>query len=216
MSRWIGGLPGAETVGLAGKGLGSMAEELWRPSLDLALHRNRRSVESRFVQLATVRLDGRPAIRTVVFRGFLDDSCNLVFTTDVRSAKCAEIERSPAAEVCWYFAVTREQFRLSGSIRVVDASTPAASLQDARREAWRELSDETRASFAWPTPGEPRDFQAPRTPISVDAEAPHEHFALMLLSAREVDHLELVGDPQHRWKYAADARGRWSGCEVNP
>jgi hypothetical protein len=38
----------------------------------------------------------------------------------------------------------------------------------------------------------------------------------MTLTATEVDHLELQGDPQHRWIYEADPRGRWSGREVNP
>ena len=35
-------------------------------------------------QLATVRTDGRPAVRTVVFRGFHGDSNLLTFNTDTR------------------------------------------------------------------------------------------------------------------------------------
>ena len=42
----------------------------WRLSLTSALHRNRHLVYSRYFQLATVGLEGRPANRTVVFRGF--------------------------------------------------------------------------------------------------------------------------------------------------
>jgi len=193
-----------------------MPDEPWRPSLDRALERSRRSPHHRFVQLATVRLDGRPAVRTVVFRGFLGDACDMVFTTDARSAKCSEIERSPAVEICWYFAESREQFRFSGVIRLVDASTPDASLREARRDAWRALSDETRASFAWRDPGEPRDPGVAFLATPPDPEAPLDPFALMIFSAGEVDHLQLVGDPQHRWKYAVDENGGWSGREVNP
>ena len=40
---------------------------------------------STFFQLATVRLDNRPANRTMVYRGFAKDSCMLTFTTDRRS-----------------------------------------------------------------------------------------------------------------------------------
>ncbi|MDR3621934.1 MAG: pyridoxamine 5'-phosphate oxidase family protein [Paludisphaera borealis] len=193
-----------------------MPDEPWRPSLDLALHRNRRSPQLRFVQLATVRHDGRPTVRTVVFRGFLGDSSDMVFTTDVRSAKCAEIRRSPEAEICWYFPETCEQFRLSGVVRLVDASTADATLREARCETWRTLSDATRLSFTWPAPGEPRDARIAFSTIPPDSETPLDHFALMVFSAREVDHLEIDGDPQHRWEYAVDARSRWSGIEVNP
>jgi pyridoxamine 5'-phosphate oxidase len=42
----------------------------WRSALARALHRNRALVYARYFQLATVRADGRPANRTVVFRGF--------------------------------------------------------------------------------------------------------------------------------------------------
>jgi len=40
-------------------------------------------------QLATVRTDGRPAVRTVVFRGFHDDSNMLTFNTDTRRVPAA-------------------------------------------------------------------------------------------------------------------------------
>jgi PPOX class probable FMN-dependent enzyme len=168
------------------------------------------------VQLATIGLDGRPAVRTVVFRGFLGEGGDLVFTTDARSTKRAEIERAPDAALCWYFAETREQFRLSGVVRLVDASTADAQLQDARCGAWRSLSDESRTGFTWPAPGEPRDRGTafPTTPPARDA--PLDSFALLIVSVREIDHLELDGDPQRRWKYAVGEDGRWSCSEVNP
>ena len=55
----------------------------------------------RYVQLATVRSDGRPACRTVVFRGFTAElpglpSCALQFTTDTRSEKCEQLAANPA------------------------------------------------------------------------------------------------------------------------
>jgi PPOX class probable FMN-dependent enzyme len=175
-----------------------MPDEPWRVPLDRALERNRRSPAHRFVQLATVGPDGRPAVRTVVFRGFLGDSRDLIFTTDARSAKRAEIERVPDAALCWCFAETREQFRLSGVVRLVDASTADARLQEARRDAWRSLSDETRAGFTWPAPGATRDPGAAFPTSSPDPGGPLDSFALMIFKAREVDHLELDGDPQSR------------------
>jgi hypothetical protein len=49
----------------------------WREPLARALHRNRSLAYSRYLQLATVRNNGRPANRTVVFRGFLENTNQL-------------------------------------------------------------------------------------------------------------------------------------------
>ena len=69
------------------------------------------------MQLATVSADGKPRVRTVVFRGF-NALNNLEFITDARSEKVGQImSTSPAAELCWWFPVTREQFRVEGTIR---------------------------------------------------------------------------------------------------
>jgi len=193
-----------------------MLHEPWRPSLDLALHRNGRSPQSRFVQLATVRPDGRPAVRTVVFRGFLGESGSIVVTTDARSAKCDEIRRRPDVELCWYFPETREQFRLSGVAELVDESTADPDFRVARVIAWRALSDALRVSFTWPAPGAPRTPGVAFPEMPPDAQAPPDAFALIIFSASRVDFLELDGDPQHRWSYSVDEEGVWSGREINP
>ncbi|MFM7406931.1 MAG: pyridoxamine 5'-phosphate oxidase family protein, partial [Cuspidothrix sp.] len=83
----------------------------WRSLISHALHRNRSLVYSRYVQLATVGENGLPANRTIVFRGFLEDTNQLKFITDIRSQKAEQISKQPAAEICWYFPNTREQFR---------------------------------------------------------------------------------------------------------
>jgi len=193
-----------------------MPEELWRPSLDLALHRNRDHAGARLVQLATVRPDATPAIRTVVFRGFLDDARRLVFTTDGRSAKRAEIEANPVGAACWYFAATREQFRIRGELSLIDADTQEPELRQAREDQWSDLTDETRATFTWPTPGDPRDPSGSFPDEPPDPSAPLDCFCLIVLAATEVDHLELQHRPHVRWLYESDGRGRWSGREVNP
>ena len=56
----------------------------WKSTLNKALEANKHLKYSTFFQLATVRPDGRPSVRTVVFRGFLDDSTKITFTTDTR------------------------------------------------------------------------------------------------------------------------------------
>jgi PPOX class probable FMN-dependent enzyme len=193
-----------------------MAEELWRPSLDLALHRNRQSPQVRFVQLATLRDNGRPTVRTVVFRGFLGETHRLTFATDGRSVKVSELEQSPWVEACWYFHLTREQFRLSGPVALVGSDTHDRDLLEARTQVWREMSDESRLAYTWPAPGRPRKPLAPFPTQNPDRLIPLPHFLLFVLEVWEVDHLELHGNPQHRWRYSRDALGRWAGLEINP
>jgi PPOX class probable FMN-dependent enzyme len=193
-----------------------MPEPLWRASLLLALHRNRHVAQARYLQLATVRADGRPANRTVVFRGFLGESDRLTAVTNTSSAKVRELDAVPWAEACWYFPMTREQFRMGGRAVVVREGTGDEAAQRARIDAWRALADATRQSYSWPTPGEPRDPEVPFVEATPDPEIPPPSFGLIVLDPIEVDHLELDGSPQNRWIYRRDDDGRWTGREVNP
>ncbi|HEY9663119.1 MAG TPA: pyridoxamine 5'-phosphate oxidase family protein, partial [Allocoleopsis sp.] len=128
----------------------------WRSILTGALHRNRSLPDSHYVQLATVRADGRPANRTVVFRGFLDNTNQLKFITDARSEKAEQIAAHPWGEVCWYFPNTREQFRISGKLTLVGHKFSNKALLKARQLQWQEISDSARSQFTWATPGKPR------------------------------------------------------------
>ncbi len=61
-----------------------MTSAPWKEVLQKALKRNAKNRESKYVQIATVRPDGRPANRTVVYRGFLGETDKLTFVTDIR------------------------------------------------------------------------------------------------------------------------------------
>ena len=188
----------------------------WRSPLARALHLNRSLTYARYLQLATVRADGRPANRTLVFRGFQTDSDRLKFVTDSRSQKPEQIEHQPWAEACWYFPETREQFRLHGYLTLVKADNPDAVLQQARQTAWQETSDATRLQFTWPDPGKPKADaafeQAPPNAIE-----PLLNFCLLLLNPVIVDRLELRGEPQNRTIYEWDEiQEIWTVQMVNP
>jgi PPOX class probable FMN-dependent enzyme len=187
----------------------------WRSPLARALHRNRSQPHSRYFQLATVQADGRPANRTVVFRGFLDDTNLLKIITDIRSQKFDQIVYKPWAEACWYFTVTREQFRIAGELSLIDANHPDLELQKARQSTWQDLSDNARLQFAWPHPGKPRDHQEAFSPSVLDPASPTANFCLLLLAPTQVDHLELRGDPQNRWSYLRSGH-TWSTSAINP
>lgn len=188
----------------------------WRSPLAHALYRNRSLAYSRYLQLATVRVDGRPANRTLVFRGFLEETNQLKFAVDARSQKADQINHHPWGEACWYFTKTREQFRISGTLTLVQANHPTARFQGARQVAWGELSENARLQFAWPYPGKDRSAAAAFTPPDPDPEVVLPNFSLLLLDPMEVDHLELRGEPQNRWMYFLDSAQSWSSRTLNP
>ncbi len=189
----------------------------WRPILARALHRNRSKPHSRYLQLATVNVKGQPSNRTVVFRGFLEKTNQLQIVTDTRSSKIKDIQHQPWCEICWYFSQTREQFRLSGNITLVNQETEDKRLQEARHTLWGKLSTEAKQQFNWPSPGQPIE------PIEENfckqlsfIESPVSNFCLLLLEPEQVDHLELRGKPHHRQIYYWNEQKNWITQSVNP
>jgi pyridoxamine 5'-phosphate oxidase len=195
----------------------SLVPASWRSPLARALHKNRSLPYARYFQLATVRADGLPANRTVVFRGFLDDTNQLKIITDSRSQKADQIQHQSWGEACWYFPKTREQFRLAGQLTLVGADDPDPALKNARQTTWQDLSDSARLQFAWPYPGQERlEDDAAFLPPSPDPEPPLPNFSLLLLEPVQVDHLELRGNPQNRWLYHQNSANEWFMQAVNP
>ncbi|MEO1692233.1 MAG: Npun_F5749 family FMN-dependent PPOX-type flavoprotein [Cyanobacteria bacterium J06631_6] len=189
----------------------------WRSPLSSAIHRNRSKPYSRYFQLATITPDGYPANRTVVFRGFLDDEQNrLKIITDARSAKIQDIEHQAAAEICWYFTKTREQFRISGQLTLVTVQESDRNLQQARQTTWHNLSDSARSQFAWPDPAQPAADKSAFDVEPPNEKIPLDNFCLLLLTPQKVDHLQLKGDPQQRYLYHLESDRSWTTKAVNP
>jgi pyridoxamine 5'-phosphate oxidase len=192
----------------------------WRSALTAAIHRNRSIANSRYAQLATIAVDGKPANRTIVFRGFVDEvipdrSNDLKFVTDRRSEKVTQIAQDAWGELCWYFPKTREQFRILGELSIVDYTHANPLAQKLRRMTWHNLSDSGRSSFAWPHPNQDRADASAFDPQELDPNQPIDDFCLMLLSPTRVDHLQLKGEPQNRCTHDL-VQGQWAQRSVNP
>jgi PPOX class probable FMN-dependent enzyme len=188
----------------------------WRSPLARALHRNRSDVTSRYPQLATVRPNGRPANRTVVFRDFLADSNCLLFITDGRSDKIAQLASNRQAELCWYFTKTREQFRIGGTIDIVSAEDANAEPGAIRHDLWERLSEKSKQQFVWPPPGHPRVAEGYDFVEDLDEWAPPDTFAVLIFDPDAVDHLELKGTPQNRYQYWQLDNSDWDSQAINP
>ncbi len=185
----------------------------WRALLVRALGINKSEAHSRYFQLATVRADGTPANRTVVFRGFQDGTNQLQIITDQRSQKIEQIDGQPWAEICWYFTKSREQFRLLGLLTIVNHQEQELNRQKARKTMWLSLSDKARAQFAWPTPSAPKTEEGN---FLEDLTKPLPNFSLGLFEPKQVDHLQLKVDPQQRYRYTYLGDQNWLTEAVNP
>ena len=191
-----------------------MSNTPWRVLLEKCLEHHRNITGARYLQLATVTAENRPANRSVVFRGFYGNTDCLKFVVDSRSEKVNQIAVQPWAEACWYFTQTRQQFRLSGLLHLVQVDNADLALQQARLSSWQELSNSARLQFAWDSPGKPRaDAGSFATPAPNPLE-PLANFCLLLLEPMQVDYLNLMGNPQNRYIYSRN--DGWSVEEVNP
>jgi PPOX class probable FMN-dependent enzyme len=184
----------------------------WRALLEAALEAGAGDASTRFFQLATVRADGRPAVRTVNFRGFLGPDGELACTTDLRSAKAEEVAARPWGEACWYFPETREQFRLAGALTLAGANAPP-DLQEARDRAWAAASEAARQAYTWPQPGALKGAAPAFTGAAPGAPPPH--FGLLLLAPEAVDYLDLRTRPHRRVRFVSRPDG-WTAEEINP
>ncbi|WP_009631932.1 Npun_F5749 family FMN-dependent PPOX-type flavoprotein [Synechocystis sp. PCC 7509] len=191
-----------------------MFDSNWRVLLEKSLDCHRNITYARYLQLATVTTENRPANRTVVFRGFYGDKDCLKFTIDSRSEKVRQIAVQPWAEACWYFTETREQFRFSGLLHLVQVDNADMALQQARQACWQELSDNARLQFAWANPGQPRTKDSNFNPPAPNPVEPLANFCLLLLEPIQVDYLNLLGNPQNRYIYRR--KDGWVVDEVNP
>ena len=187
---------------------------LWRQPLARTLYKTHKKPESRYFQLATICSQQGIANRTVVFRGF-DDASRVLVITDTRTDKWSAIKKNPKVAICWYFADTREQYRLSGKALLINGATQKDV--NLLERYWHDLSNAAKCQFLWGKPGEPR---AGGDSLRVSAEAipsvPPEHFCLLAVQVSHVDYLNLRGDPQQRIRYSLNRQRQWKETDIIP
>ena len=180
----------------------------WRPLIRAAQQREGRSPAARWLQLATVALDGTPRVRTLVFRGWGGPD-QLDLLTDARSAKALELDQQPAMEICWLMPKAKQQFRLRGCWQ------PAASQAEAERQRhWQQLSPAGRALWAWPAPGRPQQPSDQFVEeLSAETEIP-EHFQLLRFQIERVEQLDLGQHPHLRRSW--QRQEQWRALHLRP
>jgi len=187
----------------------------WRSLLEQALDHNRERPESRYFQLSTLRPDQKPANRTVVFRGFLESTDQLQIVTDSRSDKIHQLNQNSWAEICWYFSLTRQQFRILSQTTCIRDHCDNSFWLSKRTQIWQKLSDATRQQFTWPACGSDRDEKG-FPDIHPRADHPLPNFVLVLFDPIEVDLVDLRKTPPQRTHYQIEPEGIWRERSLNP
>lgn len=127
--------------------------------------------------LATASRTGAPSLRMVVLRAVRPEAHGLVFHTDTRSAKWAELATNAEASVLTWDPACQTQMRLTGRI------TRHAPGSDEARNAWATLPPHTQDTYAGAAPG-----GALEATSATGADA----FGVLIFTAQTLDWLRLA------------------------
>jgi PPOX class probable FMN-dependent enzyme len=163
----------------------------------------------RVMILATVDRSGAPHARAIVCRR-IDDEGRIFAATDARTEKNNQLRGDKRAELVFWMPTIRVQFRISGDTKIIAFPED----ETLRKEIWRELSDEARSLYFWPTPGVAADTDdAFAQAVAADVSPPRT-FEILIVEPRQVDRLSLDSHPHRRRVWRSDTK--WAGVDVNP
>ncbi|CAO2835450.1 unnamed protein product [Amaranthus hypochondriacus] len=180
----------------------------WKQLLLQAVEANSHLRHSSFFQLATIGANGKPANRTVVFRGFQDETDKIQINTDCRTRK-----------ICWYFTDSWEQFRINGRIDIIDGSNSDSMKLQQREKSWFASSLKSRLQYLGPDPGVPSITEELPNDVSLDPSAgPVDAFCLLLLDPDQVDYLNLKTNTRMAYRCSRNLDGEkcWTPEKINP
>lgn len=199
--------------------MGSAIVAPWKQLLLNALQSNSHLKHSSYFQLATIGFNCRPANRTVVFRGFQENSDKIQIHTDCRTHKIEELKNCPFAEICWYHTGSWEQFRINGRVDVIDGSNPDPLKLQQREKAWFASSPRSRLQFLGPHAGLPSVSEQSSIESSVDhSTGPVDAFCLLVLDPDQVDYLNLKSNERVIFTAGQSVNGEklWNSERINP
>ena len=177
----------------------------WLSHISSAQRKELNFDSSRFIQIATIGVDNRPRVRTVVFRGW-SESYEMKIFIDKRSQKYHELNLNNNIEICWLFSRSKCQFRFRGTSSII--------LGKENLSHWEQLSNESKSMWFWPSPGDEFVVDQPIDLSFKTKECISNNFALLKINITHVDQL-LLYKPIHRrrcWILKED----WIEKKINP
>lgn len=198
--------------------MGTTVTAPWKQLLLQALESQSHLKHSIYFQLATVGTNGRPSNRTVVFRGFQENTDKIQINSDTRSRKIEELKYCPFSEICWYFTESWEQFRINGRVDVIDGSNSDPEKLQIREKAWFACSMKSRLQYLDPEQGRPSVSEQPKE-FSLDPSAgPVGEFCLLILDPDQVDYLNLKSNQKLLFISRLSDNGEkcWASLKTSP
>jgi len=154
------------------------------------------------IGLATTGADGAPCVRSVVLRAWTPATGELVFHTDRRASKVAELAADPRACLLAYDEAARLQIRLRGRV----------AMQPALRAVWDALPAMSRLIYrVGTTPGAPVS-DAP----DLDDAAGLANFVVCTVQVTAVDVLHLAAGGHRRAVASLGPQGLGAATWVGP
>ncbi|MGY6571102.1 MAG: pyridoxamine 5'-phosphate oxidase family protein [Salinarimonas sp.] len=157
--------------------------------------------------IATLGLDGRPRMRTVVLRAVDPATKRFRFHTDIRGLKVAEIQRDPRVALHVYDARGKFQLRMEGRAEIAAEGETADAAWDGSRMM-------SRACYATqPAPGTEMDapdgFALPESDAEINAG--RENFSTVIVTVERIEtlYLDHAGHRRAAFDLAAQGAGVW-------
>ena len=182
--------------------MNNMDLPLWRQRLKASQSKEGKLASNRWIQIANVSRDNQPRVRTVVFRGWRDNSTMLIYT-DKRSQKYIDLETNNNIEVLWLFLKTKSQYRFKGIVNELEDND----------KYWDDLFERSKDQWFWPSPG--KRIAQKNTMSSIDNKrSKPNNFSVLEIKINEVDLLKLE-NPFHK-RYIWKKTDNWECIEVYP
>lgn len=147
--------------------------------------------------LATVTAEGEADARSVVIREVHVEQRDLVFFTDARSPKVAQMALRPQGVLMMWSPALGWQLRLTVGLTIATSGLAVSS-------HWARLKM-TPATFDYLSPLPPGAEIAHPTP----ERGTREHFAVVTARVQAIDWLDLRREGQRRARFSSTARPRW-------
>jgi pyridoxamine 5'-phosphate oxidase len=157
--------------------------------------------------IATLGLDAAPRIRTVILRQANQQQRSLVFHTDQRSTKIAELQADPRIATHFYDGVTKIQLRIEGVAKLHIGDEFAKQRWDASQKMSRMCYSIQPAPGASILAGDGYKMADAKALSIADQDVDFKHFAAVEISISSLEWLYLSVQGHRRARFTWDAQG---------
>ena len=190
---------------------GEILSRIWK-SLTLGAKDRRHAFHNPV--FGTLGIDGRPKLRTVILRRYLNDERKLVFHTDIRARKIDQIKAEPNIEWLFYDAKNKLQLRVEATANVLmDGELYETQWENTQLLSRRCYMGEKPSGVSQKaTSGMPEEI-IKKQPELEESEVGKQNFAVVTTRINSIDCLELDFLGNRRsfffWNESGELETKW-------